>query len=251
MTATDMAKITINLVVIYLIGGLILAMVYGVTSPIMYRKAKEEKEAALKTMMPEADYIEAPCRTLTEKSLNNLRNEIIEKLKGLQDKEYSTEEVFLKNIRDILGKERADTHKDLIMKHVKKSCEWEPHHKHAEYFIAKKGEEEIGYVVEGYGKGYSSYINVYVAVDKNFIVKKIKILSHKETPGLGDEIERDYFLDQFGGKNVDNLVVVKEETEDRIEAITGATISSRAVAEDGAKKGVEMLIEKFSGDVKG
>lgn len=212
MTAKDIAKITFNLVVIYVIGGIILAIVYGVTSPIMYKKAKEEKEAALKTMIPEAYKI------------------------------------------DKLG-------------------DWEPHHKHAEYFIAKECIEEktekikdeqtgdfkeikkcikdevIGYVVEGFGKGYSSYINVYVSVDKNFIVKKIKILSHKETPGLGDEIERDYFLDQFEGKNVDNLVVIKGETKDKVEAITGATISSRAVTEDGVKKGVEMLIEKFSGEV--
>ena len=211
MTATDIAKITINLVVVYLIGGLILAMVYGVTSPIMYRKAKEEKEAALKTMMPEADKI------------------------------------------DKLG-------------------DWEPHHKHAEYFVAMKcrekkvksvkdektGEmkeieectdaEKIGYVVEGFGKGYSSYIDIYVSVDKNFVVKKVKILSHKETPGLGDEILKDYFLDQFEGKTVNNLVVIKGETEDKVEAITGATISSRAVTEDGVKKGVEMLIEKFSGE---
>ena len=36
------------------------------------------------------------------------------------------------------------------------------------------------------------------------------------------------------------------ETEDKIEAITGATISTRAVAEDGVRKGVEMLEEKLS-----
>lgn len=190
MTLWDMVKIAFNLVVIYLVGGLILAGVYGVTSPIMYKKKKEEKAAALKKLMPEADTI------------------------------------------DKLG-------------------DWEPHHKHAEYFIAKKGGEEIGYVVEGFGKGYSSYINVYVAVDRNFVVKKISILSHKETPGLGDEIEKDYFLNRFADKRVDNLVVIKAETEDKIEAITGATISSRAVAEDGVKNGVKMLIEKFSGEVQG
>ncbi len=58
---------------------------------------------------------------------------------------------------------------------------------------------------------------------------------------------KDSFLSQFAGKHVDNLVVIKGETEDKIEAITGATISSRAVAEDGTREGVKMLIEKFSG----
>ncbi|MEE8329812.1 MAG: FMN-binding protein [Thermodesulfovibrionia bacterium] len=208
MTAKDMAKITLNLVVIYVVGGLILSVVYSITSPIMYIKAKEEKEAALKTMMPEAD-------------------------------------------------------------NIKKLGDWEPHHKHAEYYGAESCEKveieqvkdektgkikelktcingkNIGYIVEGYGKGYSSYINVLVSVDKNFVVKKVTVLHHAETPGLGDEIERDYFLNQFAGKTVDNLVVIKGETEDKVEAISGATISSRAVTEDGVKNGVKMLIGKM------
>ncbi|MEK7238546.1 MAG: RnfABCDGE type electron transport complex subunit G [Nitrospirota bacterium] len=191
MTAKDMAKITINLVVIYIIGGLIIAFVYAKTSPIMFKKAEEEKKAALMTMIPEADK------------------------DGIQS----------------IGK-------------------WEPHHKHAEYYVAKKGNEEIGYIIEGFGKGYSSYINVLVSVDKNFMVKKVSILHHAETPGLGDEIEKDYFLKRFENKSVDNLIVVKRETKDKVEAISGATISSRAVTEDAVKNGVKMLKEKLSDGVK-
>lgn len=190
MTAKDIVKISVNLIVIYIIGGLILALVYAKAAPIIFIKQKQEKEAALRKMIPEADKIE------------------------------------------VLGT-------------------WEPHHKKAEYFIAKKGNEEIGYIVQGFGKGYSSYINVLVSVDKNFVVKKVSILDHKETPGLGDEIERDYFLKQFAGKTVDNLVVVKAETQSDIQAISGATISTRAVAEDGIKNGIKMLINKLSGEVKG
>ena len=214
MTAMDMVKITVNLIVIYVIGGLIMAFVYAKTSPIMFIKAKEEKEAALKLMMPEADRIV------------------------------------------LLG-------------------EWEPHEKRAEYYAAQKcgelktisvkdektGEmkegkkcinpKTIGYIVEGFGKGYSSYIHVLTSVDKNFIVQKISILAHGETPGLGDEIAKEYFQKQFKGKSVDDLVVVKGETPDKIQAITGATISSRAVTEDGVKNGVKLLKEKLSGEVQG
>jgi len=181
-----MVKITINLIVVYLIGGLIIAFVYAKTSPVMYKKGLEEKAAALKTMMPEADKI------------------------------------------DEIGK-------------------WEPHHKHAGYYIAKKGSDELGYIVEGFGKGYSSYINLLVSVDKNFTVKKVSILHHAETPGLGDEIEKDYFLKRLESKSVDTLVVVKGEAGDKVEAISGATISSRAVTEDGVKNGIKMLKEKLSG----
>ena len=55
MTGKDIFKITLNLVVIYLIGGLILAVVYAKTSPVMYQKAVLEKETALKKLMPDAD----------------------------------------------------------------------------------------------------------------------------------------------------------------------------------------------------
>ena len=214
MTTMDMVKITVNLVVIYVIGGLIMAFVYAKTSPIKFIKEKEEKEAALKLMMPEADKIA-------------------------------------------------------------KLGEWKPHDKKAEYYAAQKcgeikinmvkdektGEmkeekeclnpEDIGYIVEGFGKGYSSYIHVLASVDKDFVVQKISILGHGETPGLGDEIEKEYFLNQFKGKSADNLVVIKGETPDKIQAITGATISSRAVTEDGVRNGVKLLKEKLSGEVQG
>lgn len=214
MTVTEMIKITFNLVVIYLVGGVILAVVYGITSPIKFQKEKAELEAALLTMIPEADKIEE------------------------------------------LG-------------------EWEPHKKHAKYYAGykcaevrirtvtdeKSGEEreekecigpsEIGYIVEGYGKGYSSYIHVLASIDNSFLLKKIKIQGHGETPGLGDEIEKAYFLDQFEGKGLENLVLVKSETENEIQAITGATISSRAVTEDAVRNGVKMVIERLSGKVGG
>jgi electron transport complex protein RnfG len=213
MKTGEMVKITFNLVVLYVIGGLIMAYVYAVTSPIKFQKEKAEKEAALILMMPEADKV------------------------------------------DKLG-------------------DWHPHEKHAEYYAARKCGElkintvkdektgkmkeekecinpvDIGYIAEGYGKGYSSYIHILTSVDKNFLIKKISILGHGETPGLGDEIEKDYFLNQFEGKSSGNMVVIKGEAPDQIEAITGATISSRAVTEDGVKNGVKMLEEKLSGEVQ-
>ncbi|MGE5894663.1 MAG: RnfABCDGE type electron transport complex subunit G [bacterium] len=185
MTARDIIKIAINLVIVYLIGGLILAVVYAKTSPIMFRNAEEAKKKALQELMPGADTIQ-------------------------------------------------------------KLGDWTIHEKHAEYFVGKKGDEVIGYVVQSFGKGYSSYINTLVAVDQDFKVQKINILSHAETPGLGDEIEADPFKSQFAGKDVDHLKVLKTETTEYIQAISGATISSRAVTEDAVKNGVNFLIKTIT-----
>jgi electron transport complex protein RnfG len=181
LTGKDILKITLNLVVVYVIGGLILALVYAKTSPIMYRNAVLEKEGALKRLMPDADKIE-------------------------------------------------------------KLGDWDIHEKHAEYFVATKGGSVIGYIIQSYGKGYSSYINTLIAVDTNFKVEKISILGHAETPGLGDEIDMDSFKTEFIGKDTGHLRVVKSESPEYIQAISGATISSRAVAEDAVKTSVDFLI---------
>lgn len=180
MTGKDILKITLNLVVIYLISGLILAVVYARTSPIMFKNAVIEKEAALKKLMPDADKIE-------------------------------------------------------------KIGDWSIHEKHSEYFVAKKGDNIIGYIIQSFGKGYSSYINTLIAVDKDFRVQRIKVLGHAETPGLGDEIETDSFKNQFKDKDVEHLKVLKTETTEYIQAISGATISSRAVTEDAVRNGVDFL----------
>lgn len=182
MTGKDIVKITLNLVVIYVIGGLILALVYATASPVIFKNNEKAKQEALKQLMPDADAIN-------------------------------------------------------------KVGDWAPHEKHAEYFVAKKGDETLGYVVQSFGKGYSSYIDTLVAVDKDYTVRKINILHHAETPGLGDEIELDYFKDRLKGKDIDHLKVMKTETTEYVEAISGATISSRAVTEDAVKNGVNFLIK--------
>ena len=130
---------------------------------------------------------------------------------------------------------------------IKKIGDWTVHEKHAEYFVAKKGNEVIGYVVQSFGKGYSSYIDTLIAVDKDFKVQKINILHHAETPGLGDEIESESFKGQFKDKDLAHLKVLKTDTKDYIQAISGATISSRAVTEDAVKNGVEALIKNVKG----
>src|SRR3990172_5627653 len=58
----------------------------------------------------------------------------------------------------------------------------------------------------------------------------VKVLGHKETPGLGDKIERPTFLQQFVGA-LTPLKGVKTKGADKseVQTITGATITSRTV----------------------
>lgn len=116
---------------------------------------------------------------------------------------------------------------------------------HKEWFEAKKGEETLGYVVPGEAKGFGGAILMLVAVSPDGKVIDYAILKHNETPGLGDVAAVSPFKDQFKGKTVDKLVVVKDPTnKENIIALTGATITSKAVTE-GVVEAVDHVMEVF------
>ena len=113
-------------------------------------------------------------------------------------------------------------------------------------YKAMSGGKTVGYVVQSYGKGYSSFIKLLVAVDPEMKVTGIDVLKHGETPGLGDQITTPWFKGQFKGKGIENLVVIRGETDKDIQAISGATISSRGVTK-GVKEAVETLQKEMAG----
>lgn len=82
------------------------------------------------------------------------------------------------------------------------------------------------------GKGYSSTIEAMVGLDNLGNITNIKILSQNETPGLGALIVEPSFTGQFARKNIGGL--------DKVQAITGATISSRAVINSVREKAEEI-----------
>jgi electron transport complex protein RnfG len=127
---------------------------------------------------------------------------------------------------------------------------WTVHGKSFEYYRATAGAKPVAYIASTAGKGYSSYILMLVSLGTDLRVRDIKILHHGETPGLGDQVEdRKLFLDQFKGKGVEQLVLIKGETKENIQAISGATISSRAVT-NGVKDAVQSLVDKYGAGIK-
>ena len=88
---------------------------------------------------------------------------------------------------------------------------------------------EEGYAVEGRsGEGYGGDIVLMVGFkkDKKTVIS-YKVLQASETPGLGMKLKTPEFADQFSGKDGSALKVKKDGGD--IEAITSATITSRAV----------------------
>lgn len=136
----------------------------------------------------------------------------------------------------------------------------------AEFETVKKGKDVLYYKALGkdknilgfcfiaFGKGYSSAIETMVGMKKDGEITAIKILSQSETPGLGakitelassvtlfeafsgraknDEKLKPWFAKRFSSKNISEL--------DKIDTISGATISSNAVIKSVKEKAEEI-----------
>ena len=91
---------------------------------------------------------------------------------------------------------------------------------------------QIGYVLTVLTKeGYGVNISVSIGVDGEGKVMGVQILTHSESPGLGANAVNSSFLNQYAGKGGQEISVVKngQPGDAEIQAITGATITSKAV----------------------
>ena len=78
-----------------------------------------------------------------------------------------------------------------------------------------------------------------VGLDSGFGIKGVSILSQTETPGLGSMITESLFTDQF--KELSASDIALKTDGGKIDAVTGATISSRAVVNAVKEKMVEII----------
>ena len=97
----------------------------------------------------------------------------------------------------------------------------------------------------GYG-GKTRKIRLLVGLDLTGRMVNFQILEQNETPGLGTKITTPNFIDQFKGKNREEIVLTIDDPEHgKIDAITSATISSRAVVD-----GIQKAIDFFENNIK-
>ena len=141
-------------------------------------------------------------------------------------------------------------------------------------YVASAGGRPAGFVVEGTARGYKNRIRYLVALTPGFEIAGVKVLEHEEDPGLGAEIATRSFEGQFIARPAEamasldvtrdpmpedwraalaqltrtpaaewraaNESLVERERARPIYAVTGATISSRALTD-----GVRVTVERF------
>jgi electron transport complex protein RnfG len=106
-------------------------------------------------------------------------------------------------------------------------------------YTVKSGGNLIGVAVNASSGGFQADITALVGVDTTGAITGVKILQISDTPGLGANAAKEtYYIDkpkkltfygQFAGMKASDNIAVKKDGG-RVEAITAATITSRAVA---------------------
>ena len=106
----------------------------------------------------------------------------------------------------------------------------------------------VGYTLKVLPSGYGGTIELMVGIDSaKGQVSGINVVSNSETAGLGAKETNPEFIDQYKGKPLEELSVLKNGTpgDTEIKAISGATITSTAVT-----NGVDAAIEVYNNSLK-
>jgi len=135
--------------------------------------------------------------------------------------------------------------------------------------IVTENGARTAYLINGKFPGFKASISVMLALKPDFGIRGMAIVEHEEDPGLGAEIEKKYFKNQFIDKsfaalktldvvkeplpegyrkslegpldNADDEKILQQYKDHAIYALTGATISSRSVT-----NGVKGTVAKFA-----
>ncbi len=106
------------------------------------------------------------------------------------------------------------------------------------FYVARQNDEITGIAVETFtNRGFSGKFRIMVGFTTDGSIYDIMVLEHKETPGLGDKIEKKKSLNkttglswssQFKGKHPEEFTLAVKQDGGEVDAITASTITSRA-----------------------
>lgn len=118
----------------------------------------------------------------------------------------------------------------------------------SEIYEGKAGGVTVGYCLNVNPMGFGGEINMVVGITPDKTVKGVKITKLSETAGLGAKATEDKFISQYNEKSGgQELAVIKSGSpkENEIVAISGATITSKAVT-DGVNEALA-VVEQLGG----
>lgn len=118
-----------------------------------------------------------------------------------------------------------------------------PEFKDIEFYPAKKDGQLVGTAVQTYSdNGYGGRISLMVGFDNTDKITSVAILKQSETPGLGNRMVEPSFKDQFNGKDPSTFKLKVKKDGGDVDAITAATITSRAFC-DAVEKAYQAILK--------
>ena len=182
-------KDALKLVIITVVAGLVLGAVYGITKGPIADQEAKAQMEAYKTVFPKASDF---------KEVDGFSEEAASK-------------IIAANENPIEGHDS-----DVISSAVE---------------AVDASGEALGYIFNiTTSKGYGGDIQLTVGIQSDGTVTGVSFLSLSETAGLGMKAKDPKFYNQYKGKKAEKFVVSKDGGDgEQIDAISGATITSRAV----------------------
>ena len=113
-------------------------------------------------------------------------------------------------------------------------------------YVAQDGDMPVAVVFATTAtEGYNSTIHLMIGVSRDGVLTGVRAVSHRETPGLGDQIDiqKSKWITQFDGKSLDapdRSLWLVDKDDGKFDSITGATVTSRGVV-----KGVKNTLLYF------
>lgn len=95
-----------------------------------------------------------------------------------------------------------------------------------EIYAGLDGDGTVGYAVKARSRGYGGEMEVIAGIRQDGIIEAVRVSRHRETPGLGAKAAEPVFRNQYAGLPADGRL-----GDGDVAAVTGATITSRAVTQ--------------------
>ncbi len=280
----EIIKIVASLTAVCVAASLILGFVYAQTDHLKKQIEEKGHQETIQSLLGYGPGKKAP----SDLNIHHVERFVVTKPDGslmlayllpLKDHKYAFAEIDLNGKPGEIFQIKADasqlnepaTRDAAILADLPKGTKI----KHAQtLYVADLGDKRLGYVVSGSTQGFKTFIKLMVSLDPNFTVTGVAVTHSEEDPGLGDEIKKDFFKNQYNGKTLDllkKLTVTKDplpaeyaaaldpekarkkgltdqqikeikqqHLNDNIYALTGATISSKALT-----VGVVDTVKKF------
>jgi electron transport complex protein RnfG len=240
MSRDETLRITLSMAVVCALGAGVLGVVYVATDRYQRAAAATEERHAIATLL---DLDASAGVTEIRQLLDPVRGEVVYRV--------GADQATARNLVFTLDGAMAPSDSALTGGRLQPL---------GRLFVARRGTQLAGFVVEGTTRGYKNRIRFLVGVTPDFTIAGVRVLEHEEDPGLGAEVATPEFQGQFVGRGEAELDVsrdpmpedwrialaelrrmpvsewrgrhadlAKRERPRPIYAITGATISSRAL----------------------